>query len=372
MAGSSTWSWSAQARARWSTLGLGPVLEASSPAGAAPGGFGARFLAPSKLTGSRLLPGSAPRGTAARTTRAGTANNMASRRTQITSRGVVLSPVPTSPPPGDYVSPPSLPPAPPSPPGHRPGGGPSPRPAPCAGRPSTRAGCGRPATWSAWAVAPAACNWCAGTAGSGARYGAECKASAMRYVVFGAGAVGGAIGGRLFEHGHEVVLVARGPHLEALRARGLELRSPDAAVTLPIPAVDGPGRVDFGPDDVVLLATKSQDTAAALDALRAVSREDLPVVCAQNGVDNERMALRSFARVYGMCVMLPASHLEPGVVEVNSSPVTGILDLGRFPSGTDDVARRMAADLEASSFSSRPDPAIMRQKYAKLLMNLGN
>ena len=194
----------------------------------------------------------------------------------------------------------------------------------------------------------------------------------MRYVVFGAGAVGGAIGGRLFEHGHEVVLIARGPHLEALRARGLELRSPDAAVTLPIPAVDGPGRVDFGPDDVVLLATKSQDTAAALDALRAVSREDLPVVCAQNGVDNERMALRSFARVYGMCVMLPASHLEPGVVEVNSSPVTGILDLGRLPSGTDDVARRMAADLEASSFSSRPDPAIMRQKYAKLLMNLGN
>ncbi|HMC41440.1 MAG TPA: 2-dehydropantoate 2-reductase N-terminal domain-containing protein [Acidimicrobiales bacterium] len=194
----------------------------------------------------------------------------------------------------------------------------------------------------------------------------------MRYVVFGAGAVGGAIGGRLFEHGHEVVLVARGPHLEALRARGLELRSPDAALTLPIPAVDRPGRVDFGPDDVVLLATKSQDTAAALDALRAVSREDLPVVCAQNGVDNERMALRSFARVYGMCVMLPASHLEPGVVEVNSSPVTGILDLGRFPSGTDDVARRMAADLEASSFSSRPDPAIMRQKYAKLLMNLGN
>ena len=169
----------------------------------------------------------------------------------------------------------------------------------------------------------------------------------MRYVVFGAGAVGGAIGGRLFEHGHEVVLVARGPHLEALRARGLELRSPDAALTLPIPAVDGPGRVGFGPDDVVLLATKSQDTAAALDALRAVSREDLPLVCAQNGVDNERMALRSFARVYGMCVMLPASHLEPGVVEVNSSPVTGILDLGRFPSGTDDVARRMAADLVA-------------------------
>ena len=155
--------------------------------------------------------------------------------------------------------------------------------------------------------APAACNWCAGTAGSGARYGAECKASAMRYVVFGAGAVGGAIGGRLFEHGHEVVLVARGPHLEALRARGLELRSPDAAVTLPIPAVDGPGRVDFGPDDVVLLATKSQDTAGALSSLRGAAPPATPVVCVQNGVENERSALRLAHDVYGAVVMVPAA-----------------------------------------------------------------
>jgi 2-dehydropantoate 2-reductase len=195
----------------------------------------------------------------------------------------------------------------------------------------------------------------------------------MRYVVFGAGGVGGAIGGRLFEHGHDVVLIARGPHLEALRDRGLELRSPDGAVTLPVPVVDGPHGIDFGPHDAVLLSTKGQDTVPALDALAAAgARDDLPVVCAQNGVDNERAALRRFARVYGMCVMLPATHLEPGVVEVHSSPITGILDVGRFPGGTDETAGRIAADLEASSFSSRPDPAIMRQKYAKLLMSLGN
>jgi 2-dehydropantoate 2-reductase len=50
----------------------------------------------------------------------------------------------------------------------------------------------------------------------------------MRYIVIGAGAVGGTIGGRLFESGHDVVLVARGPHLDALRAHGLRLATPVA------------------------------------------------------------------------------------------------------------------------------------------------
>src|SRR2546427_6894755 len=194
----------------------------------------------------------------------------------------------------------------------------------------------------------------------------------MRYLVLGAGAVGGAIGRRFFEHGHDVVLVARGPHLKALCDRGLELRSPDATVTLPIPAVDGTAGMRLGPEDAVILATKGQDPVAALGALAAVAPGDVPVVCAQNGVENERAALRRFPRVYAMCVMLPATHLEPGVVEVHSSPLTGILDLGLYPRGSDDVAVGIASDLEASGFSSRPDPAVMRQKYAKLLMNLGN
>ena len=58
----------------------------------------------------------------------------------------------------------------------------------------------------------------------------------MRYIIIGAGAVGGAIGGRLFESGHEVVLVARGAHLEALREGGLRLRTPEGSLTLPGPA----------------------------------------------------------------------------------------------------------------------------------------
>src|SRR5262245_26761301 len=117
----------------------------------------------------------------------------------------------------------------------------------------------------------------------------------MRYIVIGAGAVGGTIGARLFQGGHEVLLIARGPHYEALKTNGLRLITPDSSETLDIPATDGP--VPTRDDDVLILATKSQDTIAAL----APWSPDLPVVCAQNGVANERMALRRFERVYGMC-----------------------------------------------------------------------
>ena len=196
----------------------------------------------------------------------------------------------------------------------------------------------------------------------------------MRFVIYGAGAVGGTIGGRLFEHGHEVVLVARGAHGGALQSEGLLLRTADGEVRLPVPTVLEPSAL--GPldpaRDVVVLGMKTQDTAAALDALAAVAPADVPIVCAQNGVENERLALRRFSTVIGMCVMLPASHLSPGVVEVSSTPVSGILDVGRYPSGVDEVAEEVAAALSASSFSSDAVRDVMRRKYAKLLMNLGN
>jgi 2-dehydropantoate 2-reductase len=192
----------------------------------------------------------------------------------------------------------------------------------------------------------------------------------MRFVMYGAGAIGGAIGGRLAQHGHEVVLIARGAHFEALRDRGLRLVDPDRDAAVSVPAVDHPDSIDWKPDDAVILAMKTQDTEAALAALP--TEVDLAIVCAQNGVENERLALRRFGRVYAMCVMLPSTHLEPGVVAVASAPITGLLDLGCYPHGTDDTATQIAAALERSTFESVPRSDIMRWKYTKLLMNLGN
>lgn len=195
---------------------------------------------------------------------------------------------------------------------------------------------------------------------------------ARRYVIYGAGAIGGVIGAGLAKGGHDVALIARGEHLTALQERGLELRSAAGTEVLELPAVEDPADLKPTGDDVVILAMKTQDTEAALERLAAAAPPDIAVVCAQNGVENERLALRRFADVYGMCVMLPGVHLEPGVVEGSGSPVYGVLDVGRYPAGIDDTARAIAAALDGSGFRSRADDAVMRYKYAKLRINTGN
>jgi ketopantoate reductase len=81
----------------------------------------------------------------------------------------------------------------------------------------------------------------------------------------------------------------------------------------------------------VLLTMKSQDTAPALDELSRAADPDVTVVCAQNGIENERLALRRFERVYGMFVFVSAQLLEPAVIQVFSAPTLGVLDLGRMP-----------------------------------------
>jgi 2-dehydropantoate 2-reductase len=195
----------------------------------------------------------------------------------------------------------------------------------------------------------------------------------MRFIVYGAGAVGGVIGGRLHEHGHDTVLIARGEHGRAIRSGGLRVESSDTVVTLDVPVVERPGELDLGPDDVVIMAMKTQDSAVALDELALAAPSGIgAVACAQNGVENERLALRRFPDVYAIQVMLPATHLEPGAVQANASPVSGILDVGRYGDGPADLAPAMAAALGESTFVSVVRTDIMRWKYAKLLQNLGN
>jgi 2-dehydropantoate 2-reductase len=194
----------------------------------------------------------------------------------------------------------------------------------------------------------------------------------MRFVVFGAGAVGGVVGGRLAEHGHDVTLIARGAHLAEIRRHGLVMHSPAGTATLRLPAFGDPAEARIGADDVVLLAVKSQDTEDALAALAAACPDTTPVVCLQNGVANERAALRRFAHVYAVPVMLPALHLEPGVVGASCAPTTGILDVGRYPRGVDATAEAIAAAFAGSTFSAEAHADVMRLKYSKLLMNLAN
>jgi 2-dehydropantoate 2-reductase len=196
----------------------------------------------------------------------------------------------------------------------------------------------------------------------------------MQVIVFGAGGIGGVIGAQLFRQGQPVQLIARGAHLAAIQQSGLGLELPGESLRLPIQAVADPSHIDWDQDDpaVVILAVKSQDTEQALRSVALVAPPQTAVVCAQNGVENERRALRLFANTYAMCVMCPTTHLEPGVVQAHSAPVTGLLDLGRYPNGVDPLVETLARAMNEASFDSRAVPDVMRWKYTKLLKNLSN
>ncbi len=95
-------------------------------------------------------------------------------------------------------------------------------------------------------------------------------------------------------------------------------------------------------------------------------------MCAQNGVENERLALRRFHEVYGMCVVLPSTYLHPGEVVAPCGPYTGALVTGRYGTGSDETARRIADDLEKAHLLAPVVTDVMRWKYGKLLGNLAN
>jgi len=194
----------------------------------------------------------------------------------------------------------------------------------------------------------------------------------MRFVVYGAGAVGGVIGARLHLAGQDVGIVARGPNLATMREHGLRLESAEGSTTVRLPVGTTLADLTVGDDTCVLVTVKGQDTAAVLSDLVAHLPAGATVACVQNGVANERAALRSFGHVLGVCVMLPATHLEPGVVVAASSPVPGMLDTGCYPEGSDDRAEGLVAAFRDAGFDAIVRPDIMAWKHRKLVSNLGN
>jgi 2-dehydropantoate 2-reductase len=195
----------------------------------------------------------------------------------------------------------------------------------------------------------------------------------MRFIVYGVGAIGGTFAAALARAGHEVVGIARGQMLDAIRKNGgLTFRTVGGTHFVKFDVVAEPSEISFRPDDAVFLCMKGQDTAGALEALRAAGVTTQAIVCAQNGVNNERAALRLFPNVYGLTVMLPADYLVAGEVACYGTPKYGICDLGRYPQGLDDNVAQVAAALDSANFAAVPMEHVMRSKYGKQIENLGN
>jgi 2-dehydropantoate 2-reductase len=141
-------------------------------------------------------------------------------------------------------------------------------------------------------------------------------AAALRFAILGSGAVGGYYGARLARSGQDVTFVARGAHLDAIRARGLEVRSPAlGGFTVSAAAEEDTSKI--GPVDVVILAVKTYDNPGALPRILPMLGPSTTVLTLQNGVDSvaEVSAVVGERPVVGGTTYIATALSEPGVIE---------------------------------------------------------
>jgi len=208
-----------------------------------------------------------------------------------------------------------------------------------------------------------------------------------RYVIIGAGGIGVTFAAELQRAGRDVVLVARGAQLDALRAGELRYSRPDETRLLDLPAIGDPGEIELTVDDVLVLATKTQDVEPVIAhwARRPVRQADgtlrpasvsIPVLTTQNGLEAERVALRRFQTVFGAVLWVAASYVRAGEIIAAGWPAVGVVWVGAYPGSEQPgaaataAAEAIAADLRASGFESQAVGDIRRWKAAKLLSSV--
>ena len=137
----------------------------------------------------------------------------------------------------------------------------------------------------------------------------------MRIAIIGAGAVGGFYGARLAQAGHDVAFVARGANLEALRARGIQVKSTLGDIALPVRAESDPARI--GPVDLVIVAVKTYSNPQALPLIAPLVGSGTMVLPLQNGVDSadEVSAITGPEPVLGGTTYIAVTLIEPGLIE---------------------------------------------------------
>ncbi len=190
----------------------------------------------------------------------------------------------------------------------------------------------------------------------------------MRFVMAGAGSIGSAIGGYLALQGHPVVLIARTPHAEAVRSKGLTLKTNEGKLHPTLDATDDASQLDWTDQDILFITSKSQHTRDLLGQLNGAPAAT-PVFCFQNGVRNEEWAAEQFEHVYGGLVVVSVTYVEAGTVEHTRNDV---LAIGRFPSGLDEVTKRVGEALTGAGFRVTLDQDVMPPKWGKMLLNLNN
>jgi 2-dehydropantoate 2-reductase len=212
----------------------------------------------------------------------------------------------------------------------------------------------------------------------------------VKICVYGAGAIGGYLAGRLAKGGAELSLVARGPHLAALRAEGLTVRTAEGVLHSRPAASDRPA--ELGPQDAVVVCTKVPALPSVAEAIGPLLGPDTAVAFVTNGIpwwyfdrhggewDGARIpevdpgeAIRravGVERTLGGVVYAASAVSSPGVVEVSSR--TSKLILGEPDGERSARALALAAAFKAGGLPCSVSPDIRSEVWGKLLNNLAN
>jgi 2-dehydropantoate 2-reductase len=188
---------------------------------------------------------------------------------------------------------------------------------------------------------------------------------AMRIAVMGAGSIGGYFGGMLSKGGNQITLIARGPHLKAIRDRGLRIITDEEEFVVHCDATDDPNEV--GLVDLVLLTVKTYHNEQAAPAMLPMIGESTTVLCLQNGIDS----YWAVAETVGSDKVMPgAAYIEaslpgPGVVKQTGRVVR--IAFGELDGGDSERGRGIRETLEQSGIPAEFNRDIHQTLWSKFL-----
>jgi 2-dehydropantoate 2-reductase len=206
--------------------------------------------------------------------------------------------------------------------------------------------------------------------------------------VYGAGAIGGHLAGRLAKGGADVSVIARGPHLKAIQADGLRIQAPDGHFTAAVRATDDPSQI--GPMDVVLVTVKSPALPSVAAAIAPLLGSETAVVFVMNGIpwwyfdqhggplegtrlpglDPDDAVRRAIGpqRAIGGVVYSACTVIAPGIIHVEHA--RNRLVLGEIDGRISERAQAIAAPLIAGGCAADVTADIRSAVWSKLLLNL--
>ena len=184
----------------------------------------------------------------------------------------------------------------------------------------------------------------------------------MKIYVLGAGSIGSLLGGLLTRAGNDVTLIGREEQVKAVNENGLEVFGAEEFTVYPRASLYAPDE----PPELLILATKSYSTKAALECAGSCIGPNTWVLSIQNGLGNEELALRRTEKVMGGITTNGAMLVEWGRVKWTGK---GITVVGKYPTGRNEFVDEVARVFSEAGIETRVSENIIGWKWAKAIVN---